>query len=1036
MIDSKISPPLLYTGHLSFLEQQLPQVVAKEKSRDPLAEVWVIVPNQLTRLHLRRVLAKALGTVANVRFMTVTDVMHKLAEPLTMREGWHTLGESVVDPLLAEIIESNSKQLEYLAPVASSRGFRSALLRTRQELILHQIDPERLNQVPLRERERAAKVRDLILLLTRINEFLAKQRLHDGASLQTLALRALHEDGAQIPPTLLYSLYDLAPLTRSVLKLVALKTSTHAFLPWQAEDIGYNFTESLFRWYMDSGFECESESETFETYAPIRFVSAPKDSAVATEIIRDVIYAEDILPGDAAIMLPQSESLLTSVLESRCRISGLSPYIYQAKTLGACAAGRGFAALAHLLDGKFALAQVTAFLLAAPFKQPVAALTGEWCRLAQESLVVSGEQEWRHRIARMLAKLERRAERLSENEEDETNLTALRRRIESGKALLTFLEELFVVLNRIRTEKNRQTSIFTLWEYYHPKIGLSEEFADLTLQLEQASVLDQANVSLTSSGLTEFILATLETPGMRTGTFGASTPLIAPRDQCIGTSFGHVFLPGFNEGTIPRMQRQDPLLLDSDRKDINETLATSLPLASDSLIRERFVLEMQLRAASKTITLYASRADADGRPQLLSPYVAELLERQIRVETDTVDIEKLLETPPNRSVPAHPLEGCPPMMAISETEYNRMALGDPRIGLGHLTQNDNLERALKVEHARFHEQRFSKFDGMIENDTVRKSLAHRFSPDQPIAATSLEEYWKCPFRFLVLKEWEAYAPEEIELLSPVTSRERGLLFHSILQRYHGDRLNLQITVENYALSDLINLARRVVSEYARNNPVGPRFSQAKLEWDILETLVTYHRELIELGGTWRTRHVEVSFGYGDNPFPDAAQFTSDDTRFIRFKGRIDRWDSDDSGTQILITDYKSGKGPQKNSRGAERRLQLGVYHLLAQSSAPDAHVESRYIYLELEKNREVKSDEERELHLKTSLNLLEDIRGGIFVPDPSEKDSTVCKHCTAKLACGAQRHSAKELNAQTVSGMLTIRPRADDNISLEGDDDE
>ncbi len=1026
----------MITGHLVYLEQQLPKSIIAFKQSDPLAEVWVIVPNQLTRLHLRRVLAKAHGTVANVRFMTVTDLMHKLAEPVVMRESWRTLGESVVDPLFAEIINSVKDKLEYLAPVAATRGFRSALMRTRQELILHQIDPKSLNQVQLRERERAAKVRDLILLLTNTEKFLAEHKLHDGASLQSLAMRAVNEDNHNLPPTLFYALYDLAPLTRSVLQKAMATTPVRAFLPRQPDQPNYKFTDTLCRWYVDCGFAHSAQLNPETEYAQVRFVSAPKDSVVASEIIRDIIYADDIARGDVAVMLHNNTSLLTSVLESRCRTSGLSPYIYQAKTLGQSAAGRGFAALANLLGGEFTLEQVKAFLQTAPFVQPVASMTSEWNRLAQESLVLSGANEWRARITRTLGKLERRAEKLSDNEEEDTNLAALRKRIESGQALLAFLEPLFDIARNLRNEKNWQSAVSTLWEYYRAQTELNEEFADLTVQLEQAALMDQAKVKLTSTGLAEFILATLETPGMRTGTFGTSTPLIAPREQCLGASFAHVCLPGLNEGTIPRMQRQDPLLLDGDRKDINDTLKCALPLTSESQIRERFVFEMQLRSARKSITIYASRADADGRPQLYSPYVAELMAKQRNEAEMTDDADNIFATLPNRKVAAHPLGGATPEQAISESEYNRLMLGLGAAALAHLYQTPAFSHALEVESARFSGKIFGKHDGRLQDTKIRRELTHLFSPEQPFAATSLEEYWKCPFRYLVLKQWEAYAPEEIDALRPVTSRERGLLFHSILQRYHGERINRTVTAEFFSLDDLLSIAHRVVTDYARSNPVGPYFSLAKLERDIVDALTCYHEELLSIGGTWRTRHVEVSFGYGDAPFPDAAQFTADDSRFIHFKGRIDRWDSDDSGTHVVITDYKSGKGPQKNSRGSDRRLQLSVYHLFAKSNAPDAVVTTYYHYLELDKNRKSDSDGEHDERLNIALDLQADMRNGIFVPDPAENDPAVCRHCTAKLACGAQRHSRKELTSDSVSGMRTIRPSAEDTDSSEGDDDE
>ena len=95
----------LYTGQLASLEAELPEVVRALQSSDRLAETWVVVPNQLTRLHLRRVFTRSLGVTANIRALTLHELMRKLAEPLLLRDGWRTLPESIVDPLLARIVE-------------------------------------------------------------------------------------------------------------------------------------------------------------------------------------------------------------------------------------------------------------------------------------------------------------------------------------------------------------------------------------------------------------------------------------------------------------------------------------------------------------------------------------------------------------------------------------------------------------------------------------------------------------------------------------------------------------------------------------------------------------------------------------------------------------------------------------------------------------------------------------------------------------------------------------------------------------------
>lgn len=202
-----------------------------------------------------------------------------------------------------------------------------------------------------------------------------------------------------------------------------------------------------------------------------------------------------------------------------------------------------------------------------------------------------------------------------------------------------------------------------------------------------------------------------------------------------------------------------------------------------------------------------------------------------------------------------------------------------------------------------------------------------------------------------------------------------------------------------------------------------------IDHDILTALREYHEELISIGGTWRTRYVEESFGEGRGRFPDAVQYRAPEGRLVSFKGRMDRWDSDHSGTQIAIVDYKTGKPPAKGERASQNRLQLAIYKLLAQSAAPHATVQSYYHYFERAKK------DEAEQSLAISADLIDDIRSGIFAPYPSENDATVCRNCDVKLACGAQRHSRREISPSTVPGLQTERPGAMESES-EGVSDE
>lgn len=997
----------LFTGHFRSFEERLSVVVRALKTGDAFTEILILVPNQLTRLHLRRRLSEELGTVANVRFMTLNDLAHTLAESLVLREGWQTLGDAAVDPLLMQIVKEQHASLEYLAPVAKSPGFRRALMRTRQELVFHQIAPSQLLRVELYDRERTAKLRDLARLFEAIDDTLNRLRWHDAPGLQRLALRCLESSSPALPPLVLYGLYDLPPLTRALMTRCFQSTSVYAFLPNQADNADFAFTSSLKSWFASKGFSDEEligENRTPEYY----FISAASDTNVATEIVRDILFPVDSSTSDFAVSLPPSSEGFAAILKSRCREAGLSPFIYQAETLGETAAGRGLSALCDLLISDFELDWVGRYLLSAPFAGAAAGLSSEWFRLAQESLVLTGEDSWRKNISRLVTQLTHRAERVAEQYgEEEESLSTLRSRIAVAQSGLMFFEHLFSALNNSMGARNWSTAVRLIWEYYSSVIVVDEEFADLLLQLEQATLLDQARIPLTPSGLRDFFVAALKTPGSRVGKFLHSQPVIATREQCYGLTFHTCLLPGYNEGILPRADSQDPLLLDSDRQALNLSLKTTLALRKEWQGRERFWFAISKSSATSQVYFYTSRSDRDGRPQLISPYLSELTERFTRYAA------------------AHPLTGNT-STAISAAEYHRLALGhalstENSGALAHLWQNKQFRHAFEVEAARFGGKQFSSHEGILTNSEVRAALAHRYQQSEPLSATAIEEYWKCPFRYAVLHELEAYSPESVSPLAPVSGRARGILIHSILQKYHGEQLGKSITADNYSWERLAAIAHNQLEYLATHDPVGPAYSYHRLQSNLLKTLRHYYAQLLTATSAEHTQHVELGFGRGEEKFPDPLQISLETGEYIRFKGRIDRWDEDAGGRQIQITDYKSGNRPAAKARGNLRRLQLAIYHELAQQQSPNASIGTRYLHLTPDGIADGNDTGEHDQLLRTAVDLATDIRTGIFAPDSKEKDAAACLYCSAKLACGAVRHNSKVLNTETIPGLRTQR---------------
>ncbi|MBK6765214.1 MAG: PD-(D/E)XK nuclease family protein [bacterium] len=1017
----------LLTGYFRDFECRCPALVRELQKADPFVEVWCLVPNQLTRLHLRRVLARELGQAANIRFLTMNDLTHLLAEPLLLRDGWQLLGEAAIDPLVQQIVDNLRPSLEYLGPVAASPGFRRALLRTRDDLLSHQVAPAKLMHIELRDSERGAKLRDLARLLVAIDARLTELRLYDSNRMQELALASLHHASPALPPLVLYGLYDLPPRIRTLLTACFQRASTTtAFLPYIEAMPEFAFTAPLKNWFVNHGFQHETLPVSARE-PQVHFVLAPNDPRLASEVVRDILYPPTEGPDDFAVILPPSARQFASLLESRCSTAGLTPFVYQAQTLAETIAGRGLLALADLLVSDFEIDRVVRYLSAAPFSGVASGQSGEWQRMAEEARVISGESSWRHNIARLISQFEYRIEQTSEridDDEEDDALATLRRRLVLAQGLKEFFDALSAALNSVASARTWSAAVRALWDYYSQTVTIDREFADILVQLDQASTLDVAKVTLTRAALRDFLYTTLATPGSRSGTFGKTQPLLAAREQCYGLTVATALLPGYNEGTLPHTDSQDPLLLDDDRRALNHTLKSALPLRSEWQMREDFWLAIAQSSATHSITFYASRSDQSGRPLLVSPYFISLLARHCRFDGLTGDIEQFCSSHPDcRSIPAHPLSGRLDN-AINDSEFYRISLflaQTQRSSLPPpLRANPQFMRAVEMERARFAASTFGAYDGVLMAPDVRAAVAERYGPHSTLSATSLEEYWKCPFRYAVLRELEAYAPQSVTELDPIPGHERGTLLHNILQKYHEGRPDDPIAATHYTWERLVEITDREFRKFVAQHNVGTRYTADRLRESLRDVLRTYYDEQIKPSGAWYTRRVEADFGRGNGDFPEPLELTSED-ELLRLRGRIDRWDEDSAHSKIRITDYKSSKVTKDKSRSGMRRLQIALYHAFAAQRMPGASIQSEYLHLH---NTSVIAQQiaiGNEAAIQAAFDLTADLRRGIFVPDPDDDDPAACKYCQAKLACGAARHSEKPLTATAISGLRTLR---------------
>jgi ATP-dependent helicase/DNAse subunit B len=244
---------------------------------------------------------------------------------------------------------------------------------------------------------------------------------------------------------------------------------------------------------------------------------------------------------------------------------------------------------------------------------------------------------------------------------------------------------------------------------------------------------------------------------------------------------------------------------------------------------------------------------------------------------------------------------------------------------------------------------------MLQGEAARQLLAARYSPQYTFAATDLERYASCPFRFFMERILKIEPVEDLTLEFDVL--QRGRVVHEVLSAFHrrvNQRLGRPASPLELDAAEFDALLAAAIADSLPPEPANP-LQAALREVDhrlVVEWLSQYREQIEAYDAQWKEFDIplapelfEVSFGRGGQPpleFPlvDAASCRFDSAKrqdaastTVRISGRIDRIDTGTvAGRQVFnVLDYKTG-GPIKltaESVKAGTTLQLPLYALAA-----------------------------------------------------------------------------------------------------------
>lgn len=634
-----------------------------------------------------------------------------------------------------------------------------------------------------------------------------------------------------------------------------------------------------------------------------------------------------------------------------------------------------------------------------------------WEKLLVDAAVIGSKERWERRLNGLDAELRLKLAEVAAKEPESPKALAIKRDLRELSHLRNFALPLIEILSGFPREALWGEWLAILQSLAPTVLRKPERVLSVLAEMAPMEAVGPVSLFEVRNVLLER-LSTLEVapPDYRYGHV-----FIATTGQARGYAFEVVFLPGLAEQIFPQRPREDPILLDHLRSQLDSGLRNQAERVSE----ERLLLRLCVGSARKRLYLSYPRLDVvQARPRVPSFYALDV-DRAVTGEVPRVETLEHRASEEGSARLAWPAPA-DPNRAIDPVEHDLSVLGSllnlpPEQSKGRarylLELNENMARSLRTRFGRWHRKTWSKLDGLCAptEETVQLFSEHRLTV-RPYSASSLQRFAACPYQFY-LAAIEGIEPRKeavsIEHMDPLT---RGSILHRVQAEFLRELLQegkLPLTPASLApaLEQLNKVVQRIEEEY-REILVPAILRVWKDEIDSLRTdLHLWIRRLVENPSDWVPSHFELSFGISDGVQRDPASFTDAATIAGGFKlrGIIDLIEHRPGDGNLRVTDYKSGQDRTASALqvGGGETLQPTLYSLAVESLMNKPVVEGRLYYC-----TSVGGFGERVVPLavqarEAAEEVLRTIDGAVehpfFPPAPREK---ACAWCDFQVVCG------------------------------------
>jgi RecB family exonuclease len=861
------------------------EISARRKSGDPLAPLSIVVPTRLLGLYLQRALARRLANGhVNLRFRVLEDLLP------AARQAPRLGLELLCDQIARDEIPANG----HFAPVRETRGFRNALLETFKDLEQAGVSPESFRQAAAKSR----RLSELSAAYTAYRSWLAAHGFVTESDLYQSA------DVSQADSeTFLYGFYDLTAVQK---QFVSKLSPTTVFFPWT----GHNaYAEPLLDWFKSQRYEMVSHAgvagDTPNTKTDTKIISAPGETSEVHEAVREAlafVATENHSFNDVAILC-RSREQYDAILRDTLGNLGVKAYFRGGRPQSEQPDARLLSLLLEMVRSDFSRASV----------MELACHTGphsHWDALSVQLGIVGGQQQWLERL-----------EAASSTSAGEGHHPEPRYH-DAGQAL-AFVKKLVSLLGGLPEEARWNEYCAPLITAFRALGGRSEGVVDCVGAL---AGLEEFQERIAFETFADYCWRAVEASFEQPQQFQAGGIFVGDVMSGRGLSWPLVILLGLVEKVFPRMIREDPLLPDAERARIS----AALPHKLDGGEEERLLFSLTTGAARDRLVLSYPRLE----PSTWRPRIASFL----LLEYAGANNYKTLDQRATR-VPLSPVRLAAEPLNDREFDLGGLlSVADKHRYLQHVSAL--LAEGVGNTGLRWRERALTAYDGVFGGGDARELLRHQYGLEKlVISATSLEDFYACPFYYfqkhvLGVERWE-----EPEAAFSIDALDLGSLYHAILEDYYQGAARQEPrppkTSESRA-GDVAAVAERYFDEFQRRGVTGyPTVWEVKKQIVLEELRAFVERDRAASVG-WVPTEFEKEFR-GITVAPP-----------VRLRGKIDRIDRSDDGARARILDYKTGRLPRSvhdDSLAGGEALQLPLYILAAEELLPKVRIESAsYLY--------------------------------------------------------------------------------------------